>query len=43
MSTFDNPFDPKGALKSSGCSCGQHISQSEHERDADPAIAMRAD
>ena len=34
MSTFDNPFDPKGALKSSGCSCGQHISQSEHERDA---------
>ncbi len=34
MSTFDNPFDPKGALKSSGCSCGQHISQAEHERDA---------
>jgi nitrate/nitrite transport system substrate-binding protein len=34
MSTFDNPFDPKRALKSAGCSCGQHISQAEHERDA---------
>jgi nitrate/nitrite transport system substrate-binding protein len=34
MSTFDNPFDPKRALHSSGCSCGRHINQAEHERDA---------
>ena len=33
MSTFDNPFDAKRTL-SSGCSCGQHVSQAEHERDA---------
>src|SRR5262245_42077039 len=30
MSTFDNPFDPKNRL--SGCSCGAHRSQTEHER-----------
>jgi nitrate/nitrite transport system substrate-binding protein len=34
MSTFDNSFDPKRALNSSGCSCGRHINQVEHERDA---------
>jgi nitrate/nitrite transport system substrate-binding protein len=34
MSTFDNPFDPKRTLNSSGCSCGRHVSQAEHERDA---------
>ncbi|MGD9922592.1 MAG: CmpA/NrtA family ABC transporter substrate-binding protein [Pseudorhodoplanes sp.] len=33
MSTFDNPFDPKRTL-SSGCPCGRHINQAEHERDA---------
>jgi nitrate/nitrite transport system substrate-binding protein len=33
MSTFDNPFDPKRRLNSSGCDCGRHISQSEHDRD----------
>jgi len=33
MSTFDNPFDPKRQL-SAGCSCGGHVSQAEHERDA---------
>ena len=31
MSTFDNPFDPSRRLHSSGCSCGQHVSESEHE------------
>ena len=31
MSTFDNPFDPARALNSSGCSCGQHASQMEHD------------
>lgn len=34
MSTFDNPFDPRRALNSSGCSCGRHADQGEHERDA---------
>src|SRR5262245_55643886 len=34
MSTFDNPFDPKRALHSSGCACGRHVSPAEHERDA---------
>ena len=32
MSTFDNPFDSKRALHPTGCSCGQHASQIEHER-----------
>jgi nitrate/nitrite transport system substrate-binding protein len=31
MSTFDNPFDPRGRLKASGCSCGGHVSQAEHD------------
>src|SRR5688500_304607 len=34
MSTFDNPFDRSRRLNSSGCSCGRHIDQIEHERDA---------
>ncbi|MFN3348668.1 CmpA/NrtA family ABC transporter substrate-binding protein [Pseudorhodoplanes sp.] len=34
MSTFDNPFDPTRMLHSAGCSCGRHVSQAEHERDA---------
>jgi nitrate/nitrite transport system substrate-binding protein len=38
MSTFDNPFDPKRGLSRSGCSCGRHVSQVEHERDAAPAL-----
>src|SRR6266481_877815 len=38
MSTFDNPFDPKRGLNRSGCSCGRHVSQIEHERDAAPAL-----
>ena len=33
MSTFDNPFNPSRSLNSSGCSCGRHTSQAEHERD----------
>src|SRR6266853_1618914 len=31
MSTFDNPFDPDRGLRSSGCSCGRHASEAEHE------------
>src|SRR6186997_1853233 len=38
MSMFDNPFDPKHRLSRSGCSCGRHVSQIEHERDAVPAL-----
>ena len=32
MSTFDNPFDSEARL-SSGCACGRHLSQAEHEHD----------
>ena len=31
MSTFDNPFDAKSRLNNSGCACGQHSSQAEHD------------
>jgi nitrate/nitrite transport system substrate-binding protein len=34
MSMFDNPFDPKSRLGRSGCTCGRHVSQVEHEREA---------
>ncbi len=34
MSTFDNPFDAKRRLNRTGCACGQHASQSEHDRSA---------
>jgi nitrate/nitrite transport system substrate-binding protein len=45
MSAFDNPYDPNVKL-GSGCSCGHHANQHEHEadattRDAD-ALASRA-
>jgi nitrate/nitrite transport system substrate-binding protein len=33
MSTFDNPFDPQRRLNRSGCSCGRHATQGDHERD----------
>src|SRR5688500_3409101 len=32
MSTFDNPFDPKRRLNRSGCSCGSHATQDDHDR-----------
>ena len=31
MAVFDDPFDPDVQLRSSGCSCGRHASQAEHE------------
>jgi len=34
MSTFDNPFDPNRRLRAGGCSCGQHVSEAEHEHAA---------
>ncbi|HTS40683.1 MAG TPA: CmpA/NrtA family ABC transporter substrate-binding protein [Xanthobacteraceae bacterium] len=38
MSTFDNPFDAKRQLNSSGCACGRHMSQLEHERDVNAQL-----
>jgi nitrate/nitrite transport system substrate-binding protein len=37
MSTFDNPFDAKRTLNHSGCSCGQHASQADHDAEHDYA------
>ena len=34
MSTFDNPFDATRRLQSVGCSCGRHVSQTEHDHDS---------
>src|SRR5262245_39667842 len=39
MSTFDNPFDPHRQLNRSGCSCGRHVDQVDHDRD--PATALQ--
>jgi nitrate/nitrite transport system substrate-binding protein len=33
MPTFDNPFDPNRSL-TSGCSCGRHATEGDHQRDA---------
>lgn len=33
MSGFDNPFDPNTRLKKSGCSCGRHHTQADHDAD----------
>ncbi len=38
MSTFDNPFDPQRRLSRSGCSCGRHATQLDHDRDPTPAL-----
>ena len=40
MSTFDNPFDPDRRLRAGACSCGQHISEAEHEH---AALALRCE
>src|SRR5258705_5604379 len=31
MSAFDDPFDPKVSLPKSGCGCGRHAWQAEHD------------
>ena len=41
MSTFDNPFDPNRRLHSSGCACGQHSSEAEHNA-AEAALQQAA-
>jgi nitrate/nitrite transport system substrate-binding protein len=33
MSMFDNPFDAKRRLNPTGCHCGRHVSQIEHDRE----------
>jgi len=38
MSTFDDPFDPARRL-ASGCACGRHASQREHDHEAQRALA----
>jgi len=40
VSAFDNPYDPEVKL-ASGCNCGQHASQHEHDADSG-ALASRA-
>ncbi len=42
MSTFDNPFDPQRRLGRTGCACGRHRSQTEHDYDAQQQLS-RAD
>jgi nitrate/nitrite transport system substrate-binding protein len=32
MAIFDDPFDSRHALRASGCGCGQHHSQTEHDQ-----------
>jgi nitrate/nitrite transport system substrate-binding protein len=34
MSIFDDPFDPARPLTSTGCSCGAHATQAEHDQHA---------
>src|SRR5262245_15297544 len=34
MSTFDNPFNAERRLNRTGCVCGRHCSQAEHEHEA---------
>src|SRR5258705_1012832 len=31
MSSFDNPFDPDRRLDRTGCACGAHRNQAEHD------------
>jgi nitrate/nitrite transport system substrate-binding protein len=38
MSTFDNPFDARNSLNRTGCPCGRHASQIDHDRDTAPAM-----
>src|SRR6476659_1456091 len=40
MSTFDNPFYPDRRLRAGHCSCGQHVSEAEHEH---AALALRCE
>jgi nitrate/nitrite transport system substrate-binding protein len=39
---FDNPFDPQRRLNRSGCACGRHRSQVEHDYDAQRQLQCAA-
>src|SRR6266446_9660569 len=41
MSTFDDPFDPQRRLRS-GCPCGRHRSQAEHDSDTQRQLSCAA-
>ena len=41
MSTFDNPFDAKRRLNHSGCACGRHASQAEHNAEHDHVAQLQ--
>src|SRR6266705_6985299 len=41
MSTFDDPFDPQRRLRS-GCPCGRHRSQAEHDFDMQRQLSCAA-
>jgi nitrate/nitrite transport system substrate-binding protein len=38
MAIFDNPFDPNSRLKPTGCSCGRHHDQAEHDHATGPQV-----
>jgi len=40
---FDNPFDADSKLHPAGCSCGQHKSQAEHDRQLQAAAGLDSD
>src|SRR5260370_25300993 len=42
MSTFDNHFEPERELNRSGCSCGRHRSQAEHDYEAQRQLKCEA-
>jgi nitrate/nitrite transport system substrate-binding protein len=42
MSTFDNPFDPRRRLDRSGCACGRHRSDAEHDHEAQRQLQCTA-
>jgi nitrate/nitrite transport system substrate-binding protein len=38
MAIFDSPFDPNSRLKPTGCSCGRHHDQAEHDHATGPQV-----
>jgi nitrate/nitrite transport system substrate-binding protein len=42
MSTFDDPFDSGRPLARSGCACGRHRSQAEHDHEAQRQLQCAA-
>ena len=42
MSTFDDPFDPQLHITRTGCACGRHTSQAEHDFDEQRQLSCAA-